>query len=207
MVYMYVLLWLVLVLKVIGGTATSRVYLGEYNSRPESRADICGVILHWDTAVSKHLAREGCRAVLLLLYLVDKPPRFVGFEQASSHTSHQLQTIMSDAAQEFGLSRAWRATVKNVGEREVVLALAIFLPLGALLLGYCGGTCASNRYAGCVCCEDNKYTCKHANTQHTYTRTYVQEEQQRVGRRLLVDLLLTVVYSYQVHVIPGMMYL
>lgn len=27
----------------------------------------------------------------------------------------------------------------NVGEREVVLALAIFLPLGALLLGYCGG--------------------------------------------------------------------
>lgn len=114
---------------------------------------------------------------------------------------------MADAAQEFGLSRAWRATVKNVGEREVVLALAIFLPLGALLLGYCGGTCASNRYAGCVCCEDNKYTCKHANTQHTYTRTYVQEEQQRVGRRLLVDLLLTVVYSYQVHVIPGMMYL
>lgn len=47
MVYMYVLLWLVLVLKVVGGgTATSRVYLGEYNSTPESRADICGVILH-----------------------------------------------------------------------------------------------------------------------------------------------------------------
>ena len=46
---------------------------------------------------------------------------------------------MADAAQEFGLSRAWRATVNNVGEREVVLALAIFLPLGALLLGYCGG--------------------------------------------------------------------
>lgn len=48
---------------------------------------------------------------------------------------------MADAAQEFGLSRAWRATVDNVGEREVVLALAIFLPLGALLLGYCGGKC------------------------------------------------------------------
>lgn len=93
---------------------------------------------------------------------------------------------MADAAQEFGLSRAWRATVKNVGEREVVLALAIFLPLGALLLGYCGGTCASNRYAGCVCCEDNKYTCKH--TAKTYS--YIQQEQQRVGRRLLVDLLL-----------------
>lgn len=46
---------------------------------------------------------------------------------------------MADAAQEFGLSRAWRRTVNNVGEREVVLALAIFLPLGALLLGYCGG--------------------------------------------------------------------
>lgn len=46
---------------------------------------------------------------------------------------------MADAAQEFGLSRAWRATVDNLGEREVVLALAVFLPLGALLLGYCGG--------------------------------------------------------------------
>lgn len=46
---------------------------------------------------------------------------------------------MADVAQEFGLARAWHTVSQHAGEREVIMALAMILPIGALVLGFCRG--------------------------------------------------------------------
>lgn len=49
---------------------------------------------------------------------------------------------MADAAQDLGLARAWNSAagvMRNAGELEITMALAIILPLGALMLGFSRG--------------------------------------------------------------------
>lgn len=59
---------------------------------------------------------------------------------------------MADAAQEVGFARAWSSATgfaRNAGEKEVLMALAIILPLGALALGLCRGRCLAQTVYTC----------------------------------------------------------